>query len=73
MIPKIKISNNIEKITNPGAKQVFRLYDRDTNKAIADVISLAHETIDDTKPYTILILSTLGSVKKLQTLWHAHY
>lgn len=53
MIPKIKISNNIEKITNPGAKQVFRLYDRDTNKAIADVISLAHETIDDTKPYTI--------------------
>lgn len=53
MIPKIKISNNIEKITNPGAKQVFRLYDRDTNKAIADVISLTHETIDDTKPYTI--------------------
>ena len=53
MIPKIKISNNIEKITNPGAKQVFRLYDRDTNKAIANVISLAHETIDDTKPYTI--------------------
>ncbi|MGN9121239.1 nicotinate phosphoribosyltransferase [Turicibacter bilis] len=53
MIPKIKISNNIEKITNPGSKQVYRLYDRDTNKAIADVITLAHEKIDDTKPYTI--------------------
>lgn len=53
MIPKIKISNNIEKITNPGSKQVYRLYDRDTNKAIADVITLSHETIDDTKPYTI--------------------
>lgn len=53
MIPKIKISNNIEKITNPGFKQVFRLFDRDTNKAIADLITLANETIDDTKPYTI--------------------
>ena len=53
MIPKIKISNNIEKITNPGSKQVYRLYDRDTNKAIADVITLSHEKIDDTKPYTI--------------------
>ena len=53
MIPKIKISNNIEKITNPGSKQVYRLYDRDTKKAIADVITLAHEKIDDTKPYTI--------------------
>ena len=53
MIPKIKISNNIEKITNPGSKQVYRLYDRDTKKAIADVITLAYEKIDDTKPYTI--------------------
>ena len=53
MIPKIKISNNIEKITNPGYKQVYRLYDNETNKAIADVITLAHEVIDDTKPYTI--------------------
>ena len=53
MIPKIKISNNIEKITNPGSKQVYRIYDRDTKKAIADVITLAHEKIDDTKPYTI--------------------
>ncbi|MBQ8993876.1 MAG: nicotinate phosphoribosyltransferase [Turicibacter sp.] len=52
-IPKIKISNKIEKITNPGSKQVYRLYDRDTNKAIADVITLSHETIDDTKPYII--------------------
>ena len=49
MIPKIKISNNID----PGSKQVYRLYDRDTKKAIADVITLAHEKIDDTKPYTI--------------------
>ena len=36
MIPKIKISNNIEKITNPGYKQVFRLFDRNSHKAIAE-------------------------------------
>ena len=53
LIPKIKISNNIEKITNPGAKQVYRFYDRESHKAIADVITLAHETIDETKPYTL--------------------
>lgn len=53
MIPKIKISNNIEKITNPGYKQVFRLFDRNSHKAIADVITLANEVIDHTKPYTI--------------------
>ena len=53
MIPKIKISSNTEKITNPGYKQIYRLFDRETNKAIADVITLAHETIDDTKPYVI--------------------
>lgn len=53
IIPKIKISENVEKITNPGFKQLYRLYDRDTNKAIADVITLHDEEIDDTKPYEI--------------------
>ncbi|MDD2217557.1 MAG: nicotinate phosphoribosyltransferase [Eubacteriales bacterium] len=51
--PKIKISENIEKITNPGFKKVYRLYGRNTDKAIADVITLADETIDDSKPYEI--------------------
>lgn len=53
IIPKIKISENVGKITNPGFKQVYRLFRRDTGKAIADVITLADETIDDTKPYQI--------------------
>ncbi|NLX62390.1 MAG: nicotinate phosphoribosyltransferase [Tissierellia bacterium] len=53
IIPKIKVSENVEKITNPGFKQLYRLYDRDTNKAIADVITLHDEEIDDTKPYEI--------------------
>ncbi len=51
--PKIKISENVEKITNPGFKIPWRLYDRDTGKALADVIALHDEIIDDTKPYEI--------------------
>ncbi len=51
--PKIKISENVEKITTPCFKNVWRLYDKDTNKAIADVITLHEETIDNTKPYEL--------------------
>lgn len=45
IIPKIKVSDNIEKITNPGYKKLYRFYDNDTNKALADYIALAHEEI----------------------------
>ncbi len=51
--PKIKVSENTAKITLPGIKIPWRLYDLDTNKAIADVITLNDEVIDDTKPYEI--------------------
>ncbi len=53
IIPKIKISENIEKITTPCFKKIYRLYDNDTNKAIADVITLNDETIDNSKPYEL--------------------
>ena len=53
IVPKIKISENIEKITNPHYKKLYRLFDNETGKAIADLICLHHETIDDTKPLTI--------------------
>lgn len=53
IVPKIKLSENEEKITNPGYKKVWRLYDRKTNNPIADVVGMSHEIIDDTKPYTI--------------------
>ena len=43
--PKIKISENTTKITNPGYKKVYRFYDKDSNKALADVITLADEII----------------------------
>ncbi|HOP75249.1 MAG TPA: nicotinate phosphoribosyltransferase [Bacillota bacterium] len=51
--PKIKVSENVTKITIPGFKQLWRLYDEDTGKAIADVITLADEVIDDSRPYEI--------------------
>lgn len=47
VIPKIKVSDNIEKITNPGYKRLYRFYDRDTNKAIADYIALHDEVIPE--------------------------
>ncbi len=50
IIPKIKISENIDKITNPGFKKVYRLYNRRTGMAEADYITLRDEIVDDTKP-----------------------
>lgn len=45
--PKIKISENIEKITNPSFKKVYRFYNKENNYAIADVVTLADETIPE--------------------------
>lgn len=53
LVPRIKISENVGKITNPAHKAVWRLFDNETRKAIADVITLADEIIDDSKPYVI--------------------
>ena len=53
LIPKIKISENIEKITNPGFKGLFRLYDKTTGKARGDVITVAGETIPEQDEYVI--------------------
>ena len=53
MIPKIKLSENISKITNPDFKELWRFYDNSTGKAIADLVTCYGETVDDSKPYTI--------------------
>ena len=53
IIPKIKISENVSKITTPCFKQVYRLYSKDGGKAMADVVTLHDETIDSDKPYAI--------------------
>lgn len=47
IIPKIKISGNVEKLTNPGFKKIIRFYDNDDGKAIADVLALRDEQIDE--------------------------
>lgn len=53
IIPKIKVSENVGKITTPGFKQLYRLFNKNTGKAIADVVTLHDEKIDVTKPYEI--------------------
>lgn len=70
IIPKIKISENAEKITNPDFKQLYRLYDKETGNAIADVVTLHDEIIDDSRPY--LIFDPIYTWKKrLVTNFHA--
>ena len=51
--PKIKISENVSKITNPHFKKLYRLYSNKTGKAIADQLCVHDEVIDETKPLTI--------------------
>ena len=53
ILPKMKISENVAKITNPGFKRLFRLFDKNNNKAIADVITCDDEVINDSEAYEI--------------------
>jgi nicotinate phosphoribosyltransferase len=53
VIPKIKISENVGKITNPGFKRVYRFYDKESGMAEADYICLADEVVDDSQPIVI--------------------
>ena len=52
-VPKINLSENVRKITIPSSKQVYMLIDKDSGKAIADVLTLDDEIIDETKPYVL--------------------
>ena len=53
IIPKIKISENVGKITNPHFKKVYRFYSKDSGMAEADYICLHDEVVDDTQPLEI--------------------
>ena len=53
VIPKIKISDNVEKVTNPGMKNLNRIMDKETGMAIADLLTLEDEVIDTTQDLTI--------------------
>lgn len=66
IVPRIKISENITKITNPGFKEVFRLYSNESGEAIADVIALRGEEIDESQPYEIFDPDHTWKRKKLK-------
>lgn len=50
-VPKIKISENVEKITNPGKKKLWRVYSRETGYGLADLLTMYDEEVDDSKPF----------------------
>ncbi|MEA5084071.1 MAG: nicotinate phosphoribosyltransferase [Lachnospiraceae bacterium] len=52
-MPKIKLSNNPQKVTLPGIKKVIRIYDKATNKIKADLIALNYENYDESKTLTL--------------------
>lgn len=51
--PRIKLSENVEKVTNPHYKGLWRLYEGESGKAIADILTIHDEVIDETKPYVL--------------------
>ena len=65
IIPKIKVSENVEKITNPGVKSLYRLYDKDNNRAIADVITLESEPAPSGDDYEIFDPQNVWKRKKV--------
>ncbi|MBR2010199.1 MAG: nicotinate phosphoribosyltransferase [Clostridia bacterium] len=66
ILPKIKLSENVGKITTPHFKKVYRLFDRETGKAEADLICVFDETVDDTKPLEIFDPENTWKTKTLQ-------
>lgn len=65
-IPKIKISDNPEKVTNPGIKKVIRVYDKQTGKITADIIALDEEVFDESKALTLYAANARWKKTKLK-------
>ena len=61
-IPKIKLSENTEKVTNPGNKTIYRVYEKDSGKIKADLICLVGETFNEEEP--LLLFDPLEPWKK---------
>lgn len=64
--PRIKVSDNVEKITTPGFKEVYRIYDKETGKAEADYITLKDEKIDPKKALVIFDPNFTWKMKRLE-------
>lgn len=69
IIPKIKVSENVAKITVPHFKKLYRLYDRDNNKAIADQLCVHDEVIDDTKDLILFDPAFTWRKKKISNFY----
>ena len=67
IIPKIKISENPEKITNPHFKKIYRIYDKATGKASADLLCLHNETLDESEPLEIFHPVQTWKTKKFES------
>ena len=63
--PKIKISENVGKITNPHYKRLYRFYGKDTNKAIADYMTVYDEVVDDGRDMEIFDPDATWKTKKV--------
>lgn len=63
--PKIKVSENTAKITNPHFKKLYRYYDRESGKALADELCVFDETVDDSKHHTIFDPNATWKTKTL--------
>ena len=63
--PKIKVSENTAKITNPHFKKVYRYYDNESGKALADELCVYDEVVDDSKPHTIFDPNATWKTKEL--------
>lgn len=70
-VPKIKISENTEKITNPGNKTIYRIYEKESGKIKADLICFADEVIDTEQD--LLLFDPIETWKKTETFrWHLY-
>ncbi len=70
-VPKIKISENTEKITNPGNKTIFRVYDKESGKMRADLICFADETFDESED--LLLFDPNATWKKTRLEGGSYY
>jgi nicotinate phosphoribosyltransferase len=69
LVPKMKVSENIEKLTNPGFKKLLRVFDKDNHKAIADIIALYDEEIPVEDGYEIFDPLATWKRKKLKNYY----
>ncbi len=66
IVPKIKLSENVSKITNPHFKKVYRLFDNESGKATADLLCVHDERIDSNEPLTIFDENAVWKTKTLE-------